>query len=92
MAWVGFDLVLATFIVATGVGIVRGRAWLQGVASATATLLGCDAWFDVLGASTGGARSAALALAFGAEVPLALLCVFVASRAEARERLGREQP
>jgi len=58
-------------------------SWLDTVASATATLLVVDAWFDTLTASTGTELGIALAMALLVELPLAALCVLVARRAAA---------
>jgi hypothetical protein len=45
----------------------------------SATLLLCDAWFDVLTASTGGDLEVAILLAALGELPLALVCFLLAT-------------
>ena len=81
LAWGGFDVALAALLVATGVGLVRKRLWAQSTATAAATMLICDAWFDVL-SSNGGQRIVAAAMAAFAELPAAVVCLFVARHVE----------
>lgn len=81
VAWSGFDIALATSLIATGYGLYRGAAWTQGVAAAAATMLLSDAWFDVLTSAPGAERMAAIAMAVVAEVPMAAACAMLAFRA-----------
>ena len=81
LAWGGFDVGLAALLVVTGVGLVRKRLWVQSTATAAATMLVCDAWFDVL-SSNGGGRVVAIAMAAVAELPSAVLCLLVARNVE----------
>jgi hypothetical protein len=81
VAWSGFDVALALSLIGTGYGLYKGAAWTQGVAAAAATLLVCDAWFDVLTSAPGQERYTALAMALFAELPLALACCLLAFRA-----------
>jgi hypothetical protein len=46
--WVGFDLALLVAFAATGWAFWRGRQIVIALLIVTATLLLCDAWFDVL--------------------------------------------
>jgi hypothetical protein len=46
--WVGFDLALLVAFAATGWAFWRGRQIVIALLVVTATLLLCDAWFDVL--------------------------------------------
>jgi hypothetical protein len=84
LAWVGFDLVLATSLLATAVALVRRSPAVQGFAAATAALLLADAWFDVVTASTTKERWFAVGLAVVAELPLAALCLVLAQPRSAR--------
>ena len=59
-----------------------GLAWTQGAASSAATLLLCDAWFDVMTSQTSHELGVALVMAVLAEGPLALLCIWVARNSE----------
>jgi hypothetical protein len=83
LAWAGFDVLLATMLILTGVGLLKRRAWVQGVAASAATLLVCDAWFDILSAHGGGERLHAILLALFAELPTAAVCVYIVHDAEA---------
>lgn len=80
--WVGFDVALALVLVLTAIAALRGRPWLPIPATASGTLLACDAWFDVLTAH--GTDQAAIALFEAAlvELPLAGLCLWMALRVE----------
>lgn len=82
VAWTGFDLVLAGSLLATAIGAAKQAAWLQGAAVAAATLLVCDAWFDVLSSTSTRELLTALALALLVELPVAAACLFVAWHAE----------
>jgi len=83
LAWAGFDVLLASMLVLTGIGLLRRRPWVQGVAASAATLLVCDAWFDVLSAHGAAERMRAILLAVLAELPTAAVCVYVAHDFEA---------
>src|SRR2546421_7148770 len=77
-AWVGFDVgeLLAFGLVAYAAW--RRASWLQGAAAAAGTMLLCDAWFDVL-LSTGDEKVwFAVGQAVLSEIPLALLCFWIA--------------
>lgn len=77
LAWVGFDVVLAATLLSAAFAALRVSRWLEPIASVAGTLLLCDAWFDVLTASTATERTVAIALALAAEVPLAVLCLAI---------------
>jgi len=79
-AWVGFDIAeLAAFAI-TGWAAWRRRQILIICLIVLATLLFCDAWFDVvLDARTAGFLGSLLS-ALLVEVPIAVLAVFVARR------------
>jgi hypothetical protein len=82
LAWGGFDVGLACLLVATGVGLLRRRLWVQSTATAAATMLVCDAWFDVLSSRPGSERLVAIVLAVGAELPSAAVCLLIARHVE----------
>jgi hypothetical protein len=82
VAWGGFDVLLALLLLAVAVTAWRGSAWLEAAAAAAATLLFVDAWFDVLTASTHGELVLALVEAVFVELPLSLLCLWLARGAE----------
>jgi hypothetical protein len=78
IAWAGFDAMLAVGLASTGFAALRHAVWLDRAAVATATLLGADAWFDVLTSRGAAAIALATTEAFAIELPLALLCIWVA--------------
>jgi hypothetical protein len=80
VAWAGFDTGLAVSLALTGVAVLRGAAWLDRAAVATATLLAVDAWFDVLTAGSAAAVALASAEAVAVELPVAALCIWLARR------------
>jgi hypothetical protein len=87
-AWVGFDIALLIALLATGWAAWHGRQVLIMCLTVVATLLLCDAWFDVvLDARTRG-FGMSLVSALVVEVPLAVLSVLGARRL-LRLSLGR---
>jgi hypothetical protein len=79
-AWVGFDLALLGAFAATGWASWRRRQILIICLVVLATLLCCDAWFDVvLDAHTKGFQASLLSALF-IELPLAALAVLGARR------------
>jgi hypothetical protein len=95
IAWSGFDVALALLLSAVAVAAWRGSLWFEGAATAAATLLFVDAWFDVLTSSTRVELFVAIGEAVLVELPLAFLCLFLARDAERRMRiplLARSEP
>ena len=82
VAWGGFDIGLSLTLLAVAVAAWRRSPWFEGAATAAATLLVVDAWFDVLTSSNGGELRLAIGLAAGAELPLAALAFWVALDSE----------
>ena len=87
IAWSGFDVALALLLLAVAVAAWRGSLWFEGAATAAATLLFVDAWFDVLTSSTRVELLVAIAEAAFVELPLAFLCLLLARDAERRLRM-----
>jgi hypothetical protein len=79
--WVGFDLALVAVLATTAVLARRGNPRVTIAATAAATMLFVDAWFDVLTTPRGSGRWLAVLLAGVAEIPLALICLWIALRA-----------
>ena len=77
LAWVGFDTLLLAVLLATAWAAWRGQQSVGMLASATATTLVIDAWFDVTTSDRAG-RPAAIASAVLVELPLALICGWLA--------------
>lgn len=78
LAWGGFDLGLVALLAATATAAVRRSRWLAVAATATATMLVVDAWFDVMTSPRPRALLAAVAMALLVELPLAGVCVWLA--------------
>ncbi len=84
VAWGGFDVILALLLLGVAIAAWRRSPWLQGAATAAATLLFVDAWFDVLTSSGGNELYVAIAEAVLVELPLAVLCLLLARDTERR--------
>ena len=87
IAWVGLDLAEAAALVATFVALLRESPAVTVLASIAGTLLVCDAWFDVVTSRGAGAIALAMTEALGIELPLALLCSWVAQTSRPRQPL-----
>jgi hypothetical protein len=100
LAWVGFDILLVAVLLATAWAAWHGQQSVGMLATATATALVIDAWFDVT-TSGRGDRPAAIASAVLVELPLALVCGWIAVhvdqvierrlRRQARRQAGRDR-
>jgi hypothetical protein len=80
MVWVGFDVILLASLVGAGAAVWLKRQALVPMSFVAATLLVCDAWFDV---SLSWGRDdvwASVASAVLVELPLAFLLVMRARR------------
>jgi hypothetical protein len=78
LAWTGFDVGLLVALALTGWAAVRTSSWLPALAGGTAAMLLVDGWFDTVTASTANERWVALGMAVLVEVPLAVLCGWLA--------------
>jgi hypothetical protein len=87
-AWVGFDIALLVALAATGWAAWHGRQVLILCLTVVATLLMCDAWFDVVLDIRTRGFTMSLFTAVAVEVPLAVLAVLAARRL-LRLSLGR---
>jgi hypothetical protein len=76
IAWAGFDVVLLVALACTGYFALRRSRYLATAATATATLLIVDAWFDVT-TSLPGQRAGSVGLALLVELPLASVCAWL---------------
>lgn len=74
LTWVGFDVLLVTFMLATAVFGYLRRQVLMFAAFTAGVLLICDAWFDLM---TAGPNDIWLSVvtALGVEVPLAVFMI-----------------
>lgn len=87
-AWVGFDVALLVALAATGWAAWHGRQVLILCLTVVATLLLCDAWFDVVLDIRTRGFTMSLFTAVAVELPLAVLAVLGARRL-LRLSLGR---
>src|SRR5262249_19028169 len=78
IAWGGFDLGLGVALASTAVLIVRRSPYAEVTATVTGTLLISDAWFDVLTSRGASAVVQATIEALLVEIPLAILCFWIA--------------
>jgi hypothetical protein len=79
-AWVGFDIGLLASLAATAWAAWRHRYVVILFALIAATLLVCDAWFDVMTARAGRQLWFSLASAAFGELPLAVFLLIVVHR------------
>lgn len=91
LAWVGFDVALLLVFAALAWATVRTSTWLVPLAAVAATMLVCDAWFDVTTSAGGGELVEALLEAALVELPLAAICAFVVYDAETFMRVARRR-
>ena len=84
-AWGGFDVLLMLTLASTAYFALRRSRYLATAATATATLLVVDAWFDVL-TTPGVQRIESIALAVFVELPLASVCIWLSWHAQQLEQ------
>ncbi len=82
VAWSGFDIGLALVFLLTAFAAWRKSPWVGALAAATGTLLITDAWFDIALESQSDELRSAVYLAVFAELPIAVLCFWIAYRTE----------
>jgi hypothetical protein len=76
VAWAGFDVMLLLALAGTGYFALRRSRYLATAATAAATLLAVDAWFDVM-TTLPGQRLEPAVLAVLVELPLASVCAWL---------------
>ena len=83
IAWLGFDCAMCSILAALAFCTIRRHAATGPVAAVASAMLVVDAWFDVFTSSAKhGELMLAIVLALCGELPLALLCGWVAVHAE----------
>ncbi|NJC64705.1 hypothetical protein HC028_09340 [Planosporangium flavigriseum] len=78
IAWVGFDIGLMVLLLLTAILAYRGQRHMVMTATATATALVIDAWFDMVTSPGGDELIVAVATALCGELPLTVLCLWIA--------------
>jgi hypothetical protein len=73
IAWTGFDVILLSFLSITAWALWKQYQIVVPASIVTSILLVCDAWFDILTANGRSDLVVSIALAFAAELPLAIL-------------------
>ncbi len=86
LTWVGFDTAMFAALSGTALAAHRRSTWTEPLATVAAVLLVTDAWMDVTSAATSTARMEACLSAVLLELPLAILCAWVASNTERLRR------
>jgi hypothetical protein len=83
IAWLGFDCALWTILAVLAWATLRRHAATGPVAAVASMMLIIDAWFDIFTSSAShGEMALAITLALCGELPLAILCAWVAVHAE----------
>lgn len=86
VAWVGFDVAMFAALAVLAVAALKRSTWTEPLAVFTATLLIVDAWFDVVTANNPMRRMEAVTSALLIELPLALVCAWIAHNTERLRR------
>jgi hypothetical protein len=81
LAWAGFDVILAAGLASCAYFALRRSRYLSAASAATAALLVVDAWFDCM-TTPGSDRWRSIAFCFLAELPLAVLCLWLSYHSE----------
>jgi len=81
IAWAGFDIGLAFLVAGTAIALWKRSPTLPIIGSVAGTLLFADAWFDILTSDGSSEVGWAIGGAVVAELPLGILCFYVAWRA-----------
>jgi hypothetical protein len=81
ITWVGFDLLLgASFAVTAGAALLGRRRAIWAATLVTATLLTCDAWFDITTASSPSSLMSSILTGAAGNLPLAGLMIYLGYR------------
>jgi len=93
-SWVGLDVLEAVCLLTVARLLSRRHRATSPVAAATAAILCMDAWFDTMSAAPQLPYAEALAMAWFAELPLAVLLAWTArytlTWAATRDTVGKE--
>jgi hypothetical protein len=81
IAWTGFDVILLIGLATTAYFAMRRSLYLTVSASASATLLVVDAWFDIM-TTPGDQVAQSIVLAAAVELPLAAVCLWLSLHTE----------
>jgi hypothetical protein len=82
IAWVGYDSAMCLVMAALAYCALRRKPATGPIAAVAATMLVVDAWFDIVTTEEGKQLAFAIGSAVIAEIPLAIICAWVAVNAE----------
>jgi hypothetical protein len=82
IAWIGYDAAMAVVLAALAYCALRRKPATGAIAAVLATMLVIDAWFDIVTTEKRDQLMMAIASAALAEIPLAIICAWVAINAE----------
>jgi hypothetical protein len=82
IAWVGYDAAMCAVLAALAYCALRRRMATGAIAAVAATMLVIDAWFDVVTTDKRDQLMMAILSAAFVELPLAIVCAWVAINAE----------
>jgi hypothetical protein len=82
VAWVGYDAAMCAVLAALAYCALRRSMATGAIAAVAATMLVIDAWFDVVTTGKGDELMMAIVSAAFVELPLAIVCAWVAVNAE----------
>ncbi|HJQ44492.1 MAG TPA: hypothetical protein VJ831_15490 [Jatrophihabitantaceae bacterium] len=82
IAWVGYDSAMALVLTVLAYCALRRKTATGPVAAVAATMLLVDAWFDIVTTEGGDDLLLAVLFAAFAELPLAIICGWIAVNAE----------
>jgi len=82
VAWVGYDAAMAFVMAALAYCALRRKPATGAIAAVAATMLVIDAWFDIVTTDKRSQLMFAIASAVLLELPLAIVCAWVAVNAE----------
>jgi hypothetical protein len=82
VAWVGYDAAMCLVLASLAYCALRRKTATGPIAAVAATMLVVDAWFDIITTSDRDQFTLAIISAACAEIPLAIICGWVAINAE----------
>lgn len=76
--WIGLDIAEAIGLIVTGILQLRRSRHRSLPAAFTSALMALDAWIDITTSAAGSARTMAIVLGVGLEIPIAIACLWLA--------------
>jgi hypothetical protein len=82
VAWLGYDAAMCAVLATLAYCALRRKPATGAVAALASTMMVIDAWFDIVTTDKGPQLTLAIVSAVFAEIPLAIVCAWVAVNAE----------